>query len=267
MPVKLASPVTISVFFPAYNDAGTIASLVIGAAQTLAEVAADYEIIVVDDASQDETPRVLEELKRFYPDRVRVIRHPKNRGYGGALQTGIAAARHDWIFYTDGDAQYNVRELELLAARIGPGVDVVNGYKIARSDPLYRKLIGILYNAFVKTAFQLRIRDVDCDFRLMRRSLVGELDLRSTSGTICVEMVKKLQDAGCRFDEVPVHHYHRSLGRSQFFRPRWLAKTLVDLLRLWPELMLTSRQRPAPSFTAAAPAPAPAEERVRSARP
>lgn len=233
-----ATPLSISAFFPAYNDAATIASVVIAAVQTLEKITPDYEVVVVDDGSRDCTPRVLDELQKFYPERLRVIRHAQNRGYGGALRAGIAAARFDWIFYTDGDAQYDVRELALLAPLAAADIDCVNGFKIARADPLYRKVIGALYNRFVRVAFRVRIRDVDCDFRLMRRDLFDRFDLQSNSGTICVEMIKKMQDAGCRFTEAPVHHFHRSVGKSQFFKPRWLVKTFFDLLKLWRELML-----------------------------
>ena len=228
----------ISAFFPAYNDAMTISSMVIATMRALRQITDDYEVIVVDDGSHDGTPDILSELQGLYPEHLRVERHIRNRGYGGAVRTGIASATKDWIFYTDGDAQYDVRELAVLAEKAGSGVDVVNGYKIARSDPAYRKFIGWAYNLFVHLAFGLRIRDVDCDFRLMRRSLFERLELRSESGTICVEMIKKLQDLGCRFAEVPVHHYHRSVGRSYFFRPYWLWKTFRDLLALWYELMV-----------------------------
>jgi len=216
----------------------TISSVVIATVQSLQQVSDDYEVIVVDDGSADGTREILSELQRLYPQQLRVERHPRNRGYGGAIRTGIASATKDWIFYTDGDAQYDVRELALLASQAGEDVDVVNGYKISRSDPAYRKLIGWAYNIFVHLAFGLKIRDVDCDFRLMRRSLFERLELKSSSGTICVEMVKKLQDLGCRFREVPVHHFHRSVGRSYFFRPYWLMKTFVDLMALWYELMV-----------------------------
>jgi glycosyltransferase involved in cell wall biosynthesis len=239
----------ISVFFPAYNDAATIAGVVIGAMRTLARLSCDYEVIVVDDGSRDGTPEILEELQRLYPERLRVERHVCNRGYGGALRTGIASATKEWIFYTDGDAQYDARELALLVAKAGEAIDtidIVNGYKIARSDPAYRKLIGWSYNLVVKAAFGLRIRDVDCDFRLMRRTMLEKIQLHGNSGTICVEMIKKLQDAGARFSEVPVHHFHRSVGRSQFFRPYWLWKTFRDLIHLWFELMWTTPQ-PAPA--------------------
>lgn len=234
----MSGKLRISAFFPAYNDAMTISSVVIATVQTLQKITDDFEVIVVDDGSTDGTPEILGELQRLYPHFLRVERHPRNRGYGGAVQTGIASATKDWIFYTDGDGQYDVRELALLAELAGDTVDVVNGFKIARSDPTYRKLIGWAYNIFVHVAFGLKIRDVDCDFRLMRRTLFERLELKSSSGTICVEMVKKLQDVGCRFREVPVHHFHRSVGRSYFFRPYWLMKTFVDLMALWYELMI-----------------------------
>ncbi len=229
----------ISAFFPAYNDAATIASVVMGAVRALERITSDYEVIVVDDGSRDNTVEILGELTQLYPGRIRVERHARNRGYGAALRTGMASAAKEWVFYTDSDGQYDVAELPLLVAKAGDDVDVVNGYKIARSDPFYRKLIGAAYNAFVHLAFRIRIRDVDCDFRLMRKSKLDSLHLKSDSGTICVEMVKKLEDSGCRFVEVPVHHFHRSAGRSQFFRPYWLLKTFFDLIKLWREMMLT----------------------------
>ena len=107
---------------------------------------------------------------------LRVVHHPANRGYGGALRSGFAAATKDLIFYTDGDAQYDPRELLQLYEAFTPGVDFVNGYKIARSDPFHRKLIGRLYHTFVRTMFGLRLQDVDCDFRLMRRAVFDKVD-------------------------------------------------------------------------------------------
>src|SRR5207253_10015264 len=134
-------PPGVSVFFPAYNDSGTIASMVIRAVKAASELTTDYEVIVVNDGSADATAEIADELARTYP-RVRVVHHPINRGYGGALQTGFRSASKEWIFYTDGDAQYDPAELALLWARASEAVDLVNGYKISRSDPLHRIVIG-----------------------------------------------------------------------------------------------------------------------------
>jgi len=146
----------------------------------------------------------------------------------------FAAATKDWIFYTDGDGQYDPTEvLALLDAVDASTTDVVQGWKISRGDPLHRRIIGRVYHHLVKTTFRLRVRDTDCDFRLIRRALLDQVPLRSTSGVICVEMMRGLQDAGARFVEVPVHHIDRPHGRSQFFRLPHLTRTALQLLSLW----------------------------------
>jgi glycosyltransferase involved in cell wall biosynthesis len=237
-------PAGLSVFFPAYNDSGTIASMVIRAVQAASELTPDYEVIVVNDGSADATPEILDELARTY-SHVRVVHHAANRGYGGALQSGFRSATKEFIFYTDGDAQYDPAELADLWAKMTPDADLVNGYKISRSDPVHRIVIGRVYHHVVSLLFGLSVRDVDCDFRLMRRSIFEKIDLEKSSGVICLEMMKKIEDAGFRIVEVPVHHYHRAYGKSQFFNFRRIAKTGVDVLRLWYELViLRQHQRP-----------------------
>jgi glycosyltransferase involved in cell wall biosynthesis len=238
---KLSS---ISAFFPAYNDGGTIASMVIGVISVLRGLTEDYEVIVVNDGSHDYTAEILDELARVYEPRLRVIHHENNRGYGGALKTGFTAATKDWVFYTDGDAQYDPRELVNLVEGWRPGVDIVNGFKIARNDPWYRVVVGRFYHHFVRLLFGFQLKDVDCDFRLIRRSVFERVRLKSTSGTICLEMVKKFQDLGLVFAEVPVHHFHRAYGHSQFFNFRRLAQTGIQLARLWVDLVVKGPARP-----------------------
>jgi glycosyltransferase involved in cell wall biosynthesis len=235
-------PAGLSVFFPAYNDSGTIASMVIRAVQAASELTPDYEIIVVNDGSQDATPAIIDELARTYP-RVRVVHHPNNRGYGGALQTGFRSSTKELIFYTDGDAQYDPAEMKALWDRLTPDADMVNGYKISRSDPLHRIVIGRIYHHLVKFLFHLKVRDVDCDFRLMRRRIFERINLEKTSGVICLEMMKKITDGGFTIVEVPVHHYHRAFGTSQFFNFRRIGKTAIDVLRLWVGLVILRQHR------------------------
>jgi glycosyltransferase involved in cell wall biosynthesis len=234
-------PPGLSIFFPAYNDSGTIGSLVITARQTAQRLTHDFEIIVVNDGSADATAEIADELARTYPE-VRVIHHPRNRGYGGALRSGFSGATKDLVFYTDGDAQYDPAELESLWAHMTPDVDLVNGYKISRSDPMHRIVIGRVYHYTVKTLFGLKVRDVDCDFRLMRRSIFDTVRLEKDSGVICLEMMKKITDGGFRIAEVPVHHYHRAFGKSQFFNFPRLTKTAGDVGRLWIQLVLLRRR-------------------------
>jgi glycosyltransferase involved in cell wall biosynthesis len=253
MPQPVNDRPGLSVFFPAYNDSGTIASLVITAIKTAERLTPDFEIIVVNDGSADRTAEIADELAKTYPQ-VRVVHHERNRGYGGALRSGFAAATRDLVFYTDGDAQYDPAEMETLWRAFTDQVDLVNGYKISRSDPLHRIIIGRVYHHTVKRLFGLRVRDVDCDFRLMRRAIFDRVALEKNSGVICLEMMKKIQDAGYRIAEVPVHHYHRAYGKSQFFNFRRLFRTGVDVMRLWVALVIRGEHRRPQAAPAAAPA-------------
>ena len=223
---------SISAVFPAYNDGGTIASMVAAAWIALNQVTDDYEIIVVNDGSSDYTATMLNEISVRYPE-LRVITHPSNLGYGAALRTGFSATSKDWVFYTDGDSQYNPLELVNLVRALHEGVDVVNGYKLTRNDSWMRIVIGRAYHYFVKFLFGIRIRDVDCDFRLIPRHILEEIELKSVSGAICLELVKKIEDAGYVFAEVPVNHYSRKYGVSQFFVPWRIVRTLRQLAGLY----------------------------------
>jgi len=229
---------SLSVFFPAYNDAPSLPSLIRKTFAVLERYVADYEVIVVNDGSRDNTGEVLEELRREYAPRLRVVTHPRNRGYGGALRTGFASATKDFVFYTDGDGQYDVEELPHLLKAVSCDTGLVNGYKLERNDPAHRVWIGTIYNLCARLLFQIRIRDIDCDYRLIRRTLLDKIRLTSTSGTICVELVRKLELSGCEVKEIGVHHYPRLYGTSQFFRVRSLAVTFYQLLRLWIRLVI-----------------------------
>ena len=229
---------SLSVFFPAYNDARSLPGLIGKTFAVLSGRVADFEVIVVNDGSQDETADVLRQLQVQHGPRLRVVTHEMNRGYGGALRSGFAAAEKDLVFYTDGDGQYDVSELPRLLERMGPDVGLVNGYKLERNDPWLRIWIGNAYNGFARLLFRIHIRDIDCDFRLIRRSLLREVQLTSTSGTICVELVRKLELSGCGVAEVGVHHFPRLHGTSQFFRVRSLLTTFYQLARLWVQVGL-----------------------------
>ena len=239
MDERVSGSESISAFFPAYNDWATIASQTLLVSRVLAELCDDWEVIVVDDGSSDHTPEVLQELQKRVPQ-LRVVKHVQNRGYGGALRSGFAAASKHWVFYTDGDAQYDVSELPLLWAE-REGADMVNGYKISRSDPLHRVLVGKLYHRLVTLAFGLESPDVDCDFRLVRRSVFERIELTRDSGLICVELVTKVEKSGGVVRYAPVHHYHRLHGRSQFFNLRRVAQVALGIGRLWYELIVQRR--------------------------
>ena len=227
----------ISLFFPAYNDAPSLPSLLRRTFETLRRVAADYEVIVVNDGSADETGQILEALRLEFAPFLRVVTHDRNLGYGAALRSGFAAATKEYIFYTDGDGQYDPAELESLLREVKPATGLVNGYKMQRSDPWHRIGIGWLYNSFARWLFRIRLRDIDCDFRLIRRRALNLDSLRSTGGTICIELVRSIELSGSEIVEVPVHHYPRRYGQSQFFRVRSLVWTFLQLCEVFLRLV------------------------------
>jgi len=232
---------SITVFFPAFNDAQSIGTLVKNALAILPSLASDYEIIVVNDGSTDGTVSVLAEIARHEP-RLKVVHHERNSGYGAALRSGFSQASKDLVFYTDGDGQYDVNELVSLYKLLTKGVEVVNGFKRNRADDLRRKLLGNMYNRFARFLFRLPIRDVDCDFRLIRRTALQRVQLSSSSGAICVELVYKLHRAGCVFAETAVNHYARIYGHSQFFTLRRVLRTALDVSLLWVHLVVLNRR-------------------------
>ena len=233
---------SISAFFPCYNDAQTIALLVLGVEEQLRNLTDDYEIVVVNDGSTDDSAAVLRSVSARVAA-LRVVTHEVNRGYGAALRSGFAAATKDLVFYTDGDGQYGVDELPVLLMLMTADTDFVNGMKMTRQDAPHRVFIGNLHRFVTRWLFWLPISDVDCDFRLVRRRIIDTIELHSSSGSICVELVKRAQRAGAQFREVSVHHYARQWGESQFFRPMRILRTYLDLARMWVELMVTVRFR------------------------
>jgi glycosyltransferase involved in cell wall biosynthesis len=240
MSLEPSGAASISAFFPAFNDAENLRHLVPQAQDMLRNLATDFEIIVVDDGSRDNTSEVLQSLQQRCPS-LRVIRHARNLGYGAALQSGFRSARKELVFYTDGDGQYDVREMGKLLPALSQDQDVVTGYKIRRADPVHRTLIGKVYLFAVKRLFGLKVRDVDCDFRLLRRKVLDALRLTCHSGAICVELMCQIEKAGFRVTEVPVHHYPRRSGHSQFFRVGPLVRTALEIVRLWVRLILLKR--------------------------
>ncbi len=219
---------SISFIFPAYNDGLSMPRLIAKAHQALTKVSQFHEIIVVNDGSQDNTKEVLQKLARRYPT-LRVIHHKKNRGYGATIRTGFGLARYSWVFYTDGDGQYDPLELPKLVVLADDKTDVVNGYKIRRADSWIRRRVGALYNSAVHIFWQLPIRDIDCDFRLIRASVLRKTTLKNSSGSFPLELVLALEKVGARWKETPVHHYPRKHGSSQFFSVKHVATSLLEL--------------------------------------
>jgi glycosyltransferase involved in cell wall biosynthesis len=228
---------SISVFFPCYNDSQSIGKLIDDAHEVLSSLTNNFEIIVIDDGSKDNSRDILKEYAKKYKT-LKLIFHPKNKGYGGALKSGFKTAKKDLVFYTDGDGQYDVKELSVLLPLMTDDINFVNGIKMGRGDEEYRVFWGNIHKFFTRAVFWLPIYDTDCDFRLIRRSLLDKFTLESNSGSICVELVKRAQQNGGSFRQVSVHHYDRKFGSSQFFRLDRILKTYWEMGILWLKVMI-----------------------------
>ena len=235
---------TISAFFPTFNELQNLPIIVQKTRSVLERLSAAWEIIIVDDGSVDGTSALADEMTANDP-RIRVVHHGTNRGYGAALRSGIEASRMDLVFYTDSDNQFDVEEL----ARFMPELDradLVVGYRRKRQDPPVRLFIARVYNLIISVLFGLRVKDIDCSFKLGRRTLLQSFRLCSNTGLGDAELLLKARRRGARFVELPVSHFHRTLGNVSYefggtrrlglVRPSVPFRIFAEIARLWPEL-------------------------------
>ncbi len=231
-------PVGISVVLPAYNEEQNVAQAISQAAAAMAAIGADYEIIVVDDGSRDATAAIVEGLVAATPG-LRLVRHPVNRGYGGALRSGFAAATKEWILLNAADNQFDMSEVARFLPLM-PTADLVCGYRADRQDPGIRKLNALGWNTVVRLLFGYLTRDIDCGFKVFRRDVLRRVNLTSNGAMVDTELLAGARARGLRIAEVPVTHLPRRQGHATGANPRVILKAFQDLWafrqRLWDEL-------------------------------
>ncbi len=223
-------PVSITVFFPCYNEQNNVAGVVQRAVEVLEDLRADYEIIIVNDGSVDNTGRVADEIAATN-ERVRVIHHPRNLGYGAALQSGFRAATRELVFYTDGDGQFDVKEMPLLLPLMAE-YDIVSGYRMNRQDPPFRRLAGWLWTRMNDFLFALDVRDMDCAFKLFKRAIFDHITMESQGALIATEILARAVRKGYKITERGVHHYPRTSGRPTGGSPRVVLRAFKEVIRL-----------------------------------
>jgi glycosyltransferase involved in cell wall biosynthesis len=222
----------LSVFFPAYNEEDNVRSTTEAILRVLPTVADRYEVLIVDDGSADRTGAIADELSANNPN-VRVIHHGRNRGYGGALQTGFYNGRFDLISFVDGDGQFDFGEIPafLEASRHH---DLVIGYRIHRRDSLLRTINARAWGALIRILFGLKVRDIDCAFKLIHKQALQVLPrLRSDGAMVSAELLIRAKNAGLSSSEVPIHHFPRHAGEQTGANLRVIFKAFRDLFILW----------------------------------
>ena len=229
---KLSS---LSIFMPAYNEEGNIATTIIDARHSAKAVARDYEIIVVDDGSTDRTGEVVRELAA-HDHNIRLIKHSKNRGYGAAVKTGLKACRKDWIFFTDSDGQFHYDELARFV-RATPHFDLVIGYRRKRMDPFHRVFVAqVLLKIWNFVLFGLTVRDVDCAYKLFSRQVRDAIHLDTESAITVTEFIVKAKAQGFRLTQLPVSHYHRKFGQQTGGNWRVIVRAAFESFGLYKQL-------------------------------
>ncbi|MHC4982137.1 MAG: glycosyltransferase family 2 protein [Planctomycetota bacterium] len=232
---KARYPISLSVFFPCYNEAENIERLVARALEVLPGLVDDWEIIIVNDGSTDATGEIADRLGSRHP-RLRAVHHARNCGYGVALRSGFSAATKEYVFYTDGDGQFEMGELEKLLELLGPA-DIVSGYRKNRRDNFIRRMNAWCWGLLVQRMLKFRCRDVDSGFKLYRREIFDRISLKSTGALIDAEVLARAARLGYKIRTVPVTHYPRAAGTQTGAKLRVILRAFKELRKLRKDIL------------------------------
>lgn len=225
--VNAARGINLSLILPAYNEENNLNKVVEQALTVFNEMVDDYEIIIVNDGSNDRTGEIAEALAREN-SHIRVFHHSYNQGYGVTLKDGILQATKEWIFLTDADQQFNLRELNKYLP-LTPNNDLLIGYRIRRQDPSYRLIIALVYRYCLRLFFGLKVRDVDCAFKLIRRHFLWNSPPKSQGAFLSAEILLRCKEEGAKIKEIGVHHYPRLAGKSHGANWKVIIKTFCEM--------------------------------------
>ncbi len=225
---------SLSVFFPCYNEQDNIRRVYESAAKVLGNLGVDYELILVDDGSTDQTPQIMEAIAAADP-RVMVVRHPANLGYGAALRSGIRAATKTLVFYTDGDGQFDLSELPPLLPLM-KRYDGVSGFRLDRREGLHRKFYAWCWTRLVCVLFRMEFKDINCAFKLFKRRVLDDMELRSDGALINAEILARATRRGYAITQVGVHHFPRTRGRPTGANPRVIFCAFRELVKFYRQI-------------------------------
>lgn len=225
---------SLSVFFPCYNEQDNIERVTKTAVDILESLKIDYEIIIVDDGSKDKTGQIADQLaaKDFH---IKVVHHHPNLGYGAALQSGFKTATKEYVFYTDGDGQFDIKELPLLF-KYTADYDIVTGYRINRQDNVLRKINAFCWTTMVNLLFGMKIKDMDCAFKLYKRQIFDNIRLKSTGALINTEIFARAKNKGYKIFQVGVHHYPRTAGKQTGAKLAVILRAFKELFALYKQI-------------------------------
>jgi glycosyltransferase involved in cell wall biosynthesis len=232
--------VSLSVFFPCYNEEGNVERVVKRAAEVLGGLVREWEIIVVNDGSKDRTGEIADRLAKEVPG-VRAVHHERNSGYGAALRTGFRGATKEYVFFTDGDGQFDIAEIALLL-ELRDQADIVSGYRAHRRDSFMRKLNAACWGKLVRRMLSFRCRDVDCAFKLYKREMFSRMQLKSTGALINAEILARSARMGCTVKSIPVTHLPRLAGTQTGAKLGVILRAFKELRKLRKDIRLAPKK-------------------------
>lgn len=231
---KPVHDLSLSVFFPCHNEVDNIGKLIEKTVTLLKPLVREFEVLPVNDGSTDGTRALLDELAAKYTE-VRPIHHEVNRGYGGAVKTGIDESKKEWIFFTDGDGQFDINELQMFLPCTGE-YDAIVGYRMDRQDPFHRKCFAFCWGILIRILFGFRVKDLDCAFKLLRRSLFEGVEFRAEGAVITVELFAVMRRQNAKIKQMGVHHYPRTAGKQSGGSPKVILRAFKELFKLYGRL-------------------------------
>jgi glycosyltransferase involved in cell wall biosynthesis len=230
-PPRLRLPGSLSLVLPAHDEEANLRPVVERALAVLPHYADEFELIVVDDGSRDGTGAIADALAAAEP-RVKVVHHPRNRGYGAALTSGFAASSGDHVMFMDADRQFDIADIALLTPFV-PAFDIVAGFRMERNDPFHRRVFAEVFNVTVRVLFGVHLRDIDCAFKIFRGDLIRSLELTAPGALINTEIQAKARRQGATLEQVGVHHYPRIAGTASGGSWRVILRAMRETLLLW----------------------------------
>ena len=233
---------SLSVFFPCYNEEANVEKTTLAALRTGRRICDDLEVIIVNDGSRDRTGEIADRLAAEHSE-VRAVHNTPNQGYGGALQRGFREATKEWVFYTDGDGQFDFEEIDKLLPLLDQ-VDILSGYRLDRRDSLIRKINAFCWTSLVNVVFRLWLRDIDCAFKIYPRRLFQEIEMKSKGALIDAEILARAKRRGYTIGQVGVHHFPRIAGEQTGANLRVILRAFKELFTLRKEIHRTGVARP-----------------------
>jgi glycosyltransferase involved in cell wall biosynthesis len=232
-------PFSLTIFYPCYNEEANVERVTRAAVEVGRRVADDLEVLIVNDGSRDRTGEIADALAAEIPE-VRAVHNRPNQGYGGALTRGFREATKNWVFYTDGDGQFDLNELPRLLPLLETH-DVVSCYRLDRQDPWVRKLNAWAWSTLVNLLFAIRLRDIDCAFKIYPKTFIDRIELHSRGALIDTEMLAKARNLGLRIAQLGVHHYPRTAGQQTGANLRVILRAFRELFKLYRQIKREGR--------------------------